>query len=407
MQHGRSYEDKLNVMYFSTCALAFSSGLPESIEKGLDILAILGIDVRGHESSMEACVRETKDLLSSYTDDEILNIRPMTDPTMIVAMKFLGKLEVGMSQIMPESGPYVMQQIIQLSVDHGMSPVSPIGFVHLGSYMARLGYISEGYHYVKLASSLLNKVGSRESAGEVLCMGTQVRSYVEPLQATLEFHNEGFAAAMASGDIIQASLNLIFFCLNAHHGGMNLQTLNEKCDEGVSFMYNRKMLVFMVQLQIGQRSVLKLIGTKEKPKNASTDEENVLATNNSVMTTVCFHNAYISFLYRLYDDSKQYTEKYLSCFVSNWPVLLVAHSQHAFYIGLISFWLARESRDGQHWHERGKRSKLALKKWAESSQWSYENNWYLLEAEESACTAILMGLNCFMRKQYHQRRITR
>jgi len=126
-----------------------------------------------------------------------------------MAMKFLGQLQVGMNQIMPESAPRVMQQIIQLSLLHGMSPISPLGFVHLGSYIAKLGDISEGYHYVKLAHSLLDKVGSRESAGEVICIGTHVRAYVEPLQAMLEYHNEGYAAAMASGDIIQAAINIL------------------------------------------------------------------------------------------------------------------------------------------------------------------------------------------------------
>ncbi len=386
IQYGRSYEDKLNIMYFFTCALAFSSRLPESIEKALDILANLGIYVRGHESSMEACVQETKDLLSSYTDDEILNTRPMTDPTMIIAMKFLGKLELGMVQIMPESGVYVMQRIIQLSLLHGMSPVSPVGFVYLGSYMAKLGYIREGYHYVKLASSLLDKVGSRESAGEVICIGAQVRFYVEPLQATLEYHIEGFAAAMASGDSVQAALNITFFCPCSLHAGMNLQTLQGKCDEWVNFMCDRKMLIWMVKLQNVQRSMLKLIGTEEKPKCVSADdEEDIYATNNSAMAAYYFQNAYISFMYRLCDDSKKYTEEYLDCVVNTWPVLMFAHSYHAFYIGLISYWLARKSRDGQHWHEKGNRSKLALKKWAESSLWTFENNWYLLEAEDSYC----------------------
>mmetsp|Transcript_18179 Transcript_18179/g.26882 ORF Transcript_18179/g.26882 Transcript_18179/m.26882 type:complete len:128 (+) Transcript_18179:2-385(+) len=71
---------------------------------------------------------------------------------------------VGMAQIMPKSVPYVAQRIIQLSLDHGMSPVSPVVFVHLGSYTAKLGDISGGYNYVKLARSLLDKLGSRENA---------------------------------------------------------------------------------------------------------------------------------------------------------------------------------------------------------------------------------------------------
>eukprot|EP00985_Skeletonema_marinoi_P028160 scaffold24191_cov73-Skeletonema_marinoi.AAC.1 len=100
-------------------------------------------------------------------------------------MKFLGELKLGMNQIMPKSVPYVTFKIIELSLTHGMSPVSPLGFAYYGSYLAKQGEINKGYHYVKLALSLLDKVGSRENAGGVIFVCTQVKSYVEPLQAAL------------------------------------------------------------------------------------------------------------------------------------------------------------------------------------------------------------------------------
>ena len=383
--NARSFEDKLAVMYFVTCLLASSSLLPESIEKGLDILAKLGINLRGKNSGVEACIKETKYFLSFYSVDEILNTGPMNDPKLIMAMKFLGKLLVGMTQIMPESAPRVMHQIVQISLLHGMSPVSPVGFVHLGSYIAKLGDIKEGYRYVKLAVSLMEKVGSKECAGEVICFGTQVRAYVEPLQAALECHYDGYVAAMASGDILQAALNILFRNNNLSLSGMNLQTAHEKCSVAVDFMYERKILIFMIQVQCVQRSVFKLIGTDDHLKYESAEVDNILATNNSVMATNYFHNAYISFMFRLFDDSKHYTEKYLDCAVNTWANLFLNHAFHAFYMGLISFWLARKSEEGQQWRERGKRSQLALKEWAESSQWTFENKWFLLEAEESYC----------------------
>ena len=384
LTYGRTFEDKLNVMYFSTCALAFSSRLPESIEKGLDILSKLGIELRGDESSMEACVQETKSLLSGYTDNDILNTRRTTDPIMIIAMKFLGKMELGMTQIMPKSVARVTQRIIQLSLLHGMSPVSPIGFVHLGSYIAKFGDISGGYHYVKLARSLLDKVGSRESAAEVICIGTQIVAYVEPVQAALEYHDDGYAAAMAYGDVIQAAVNSILNCTMSSIAGVNLQTTHEKCTKAIKFMEDKKLVIFMTQLQYIQHSVFKLIGTDEEPKFVS-EGQNILATNNSVKTTYYFQKTYIGFIFRSYDGTKENIGKYLACIGNTWANLFFHHSFHAFYIGLISFWLARKSRDGNQWIERGKLSKLALKKWAESSSWTFENKWYLLEAEESFC----------------------
>ena len=115
------------------------------------------------------------------------------------------------------------------------------------------------------------------------------------------------------------------------------------------------------------------------------------------MRTYNYQKAYTSFMFRLYDDSKNYAEKYLDCVDSTWANLVLRHAFQAFHMGLISFWLARKSRE-QRWYERGERSKLALKKWAESSKWTFENKWYLLEAEESYCDNNLEVAKLFYEK---------
>jgi predicted ATPase len=396
LAYGRSFQDKLNVMYFVTCSLAYSSKLRESIENGVDILSKLGIELRAHGSSMETCVQETKDFLLGYTDDEILNIRRMTDPTMIMAMKFLGKLETGMTQMMPKSVPYVTQRIIQLSLLHGLSPVSPIGFVHLGSYMAKLGDINGGYYYVKLALALLDRVGSRESAGEVICFGTQVRAYVEPLHAALNYHTEGYSAAMASGDVFLAAANILFS--TSLFADVNLETIREKCVEVIKFMEQRKIVIFKVQAQYRQETVFKLVGADEEPNYFSAEEKLILATNNSVRAFYYFQRSYTSFMFRSYDDTIENIEKYLACIDNTWANLFLHHAYQAFYVGLISFWCARKSRDGQQWYERGEQSKLALKKWAESSLWTFENKWLLLEAEDFFCNNDLEAAKTYYEK---------
>jgi ATP-dependent RNA helicase DDX31/DBP7 len=75
---------------------------------------------------------------------------------------------------------------------------------------------------------------------------------------------------------------------------------------------------------------------------------------------------------------------------------MTMHAVHAFYTGLISYWIARQSREGdRQWHERGKNSKLALKQWAETSRWNFENKWLLLEAEEAFCNNNLEAASSF------------
>jgi len=284
---------------------------------------------------------------------------------------------------MPKAVPSVTQKIIQLSLLHGMSPVSPIGFVYFGSYLAKLGDIRGGYHYAKLAISLLNVVG-RESAGEVMIFATQLRCYVEPLQAILQYHNEGYAAAMASGNIYMAVVNTYLLNFLGLSAGINLQILQEQYAESQKMMEKRKQVIFLIQSQQKQRSIFKLIGTDEEPKSVP-EEQSILSSNNSVFRSYCFQKAYISFLFRSFDETKDSAEKYLACSENTWAHLFFAHSIHTFYIGLISFWLARKSRDGQQWQQRGEKFRIALKRWAEYCNWTFENKWYLLEAEQAYC----------------------
>ena len=314
LEKSQSFEDKLNVMYYAVCALASSFKLPESIERGLNILSKLGIDLRGCESiGTEACLQETKDLLSGYTNDAILNTKRMTDPTMIMAMKFLDLLGTGMLQIMPKSVPHVSHRIIQISLSHGMSPVSPIGFVHFGSHIAKLGDINGGYHYVKLANSLLEKV-SRENAGQLIGFGTQIVAYVEPLQAVLTYHQVGFEAAMASGNAFLAGSIAMIKSTHAFFAGQNLQAVREGYAKAIKFLVERNQTILIVQTQYHQQTILKLIGIDEKSKHVS-EGHAILATNRTAMLVHYYQRMYTSFIFRFYDGAKENIEKYLACIV--------------------------------------------------------------------------------------------
>eukprot|EP00985_Skeletonema_marinoi_P011488 scaffold5474_cov81-Skeletonema_marinoi.AAC.1 len=381
MKEARSFEDALNVMYFSTCALAYSSGLPDSIQNSIEILTKLGIDLQESRSA-EACVQETIMLLTTRTDEEILNTRQMTEPTMIIALKFLAKLESGMNQTKPRSVPFVTQQIIELSLSKGMSPMSPIGFVYIGGLMSKRGDFSSGYRYVKLALSLLDKVG-RECAGEVIAMATQVIIFVEPIQAALEHHNDGYAASMVTGDVYNALLNAILKDACMYVAGVKLQTMREEYNKSERLAKENNHFIHLVLIKQVQRDVLRLIGSDEEVKIP--EEEKLIGLNNTLLKTFCFRKAYISFMFRSYDDAKEYVSKFFDCHENAWASLVVSHIYNALYTGLISFWVARKSRDAQYqyWIARGNESKLTLKRWVQSSPWTFENKWCLLEAEES------------------------
>jgi len=258
--------------------------------------------------------------------------------------------------------------------------MSPIGFVYIGGLMSKRGDFSSGYRYVKLALSLLDKVG-RECAGEVICIATQIKIFVEPIQAALEHHNDGYAASMVAGDAFNALLNTLLKNSCMYVAGVKLQTMLEEYNKSERLAKENNHSIFLVHMKQLQRDILRLIGSDEEV--TIPEEEKLIASNNSVLKTFCFGKAYISFMFRSYNDAKENILKFFDCRENAWANLMVADVNHALYTGLISFWVTRKSRDAQYWIARGNESKLTLKRWAESFPWTFENKWHLLEAEES------------------------
>ena len=60
----------------------------------------------------------------------------------------------------------IIMRIVELSLEHGLNPLSPLGFALYGSFLASMGDISTGYRFALLSRKLLEKIGSNQSRGE-------------------------------------------------------------------------------------------------------------------------------------------------------------------------------------------------------------------------------------------------
>ncbi|KAL7464104.1 hypothetical protein ACHAXS_004440, partial [Conticribra weissflogii] len=370
----KSFNDKLTVIYHAVSALCDASSLDEAIEKGVWVLSMLGEDLFQPSSRSEtlSLIEKTRCLVQSYPEEILLNYNLMTDASKIMAMKFLSRLEI--SLVMGRRGviPIVTSKMVELSLAYGLTPMSAIGFAYFGSMLASIGYINEGYRYVKLSKDLVHRFGSKEVAGEVIAIATQTIGYVEPMQTTLEFHLQGHTSALEAGDIRNASLNFNLYCNYLFYSGRNLIQVKTKCEEACLFMKQHKMLAFLLNAKPFFLTITKLIDRDETaapfgfhgPK-----EDFLISSNPSAAMIFHFNKMYISFMYRDFDGMTTAAEKYFGYKLDVWTLLNIAAAQ-TFISGLVSFWIYRRTSDCK-WFERGNRSKLAMKHWAESSQWNF------------------------------------
>ncbi|KAL7475442.1 hypothetical protein ACHAW6_001352 [Cyclotella cf. meneghiniana] len=188
LRNACTFEDILYTAFIAMSALTHSK-ISESVAHGISILSQLGVNIPCSFSEEDALrlIVQTKSMLNDIPDEILLNYRLMTDYRKVTAMKFLAKLENSIQQVKPALQPLVTTEIIKLTISHGLSPMSAIGFAYFGGMVAELGDIRGGYRFTRLAKALDDKTQNSEIAGEVLWLSTESLSFIEPLQTANEY----------------------------------------------------------------------------------------------------------------------------------------------------------------------------------------------------------------------------
>jgi hypothetical protein len=388
------FEDKLNTLFYNVTALAYASKLPESVDMAISVLSQLGIELPVlSEAEITTCVEQTKLLLQGLTDQELIDYKLMIDPSMIMAMKFLARLITALYYTMPAGIPIITLKMIQLSINHGMSPVSPIGLVYFGHHVASCGDISKGCHYLNIARKLQNRIGSKDFAGEVICSSSQLFGFFKPLQIIVDHHYEGYNIAMAAGDVQDAMLNLMFYCGVGFWCGTKLTICKKRFAQSRRLMDQHghfNLLSHLIQLE---ENIEKLVGKADDQEGsllsndtAAKMEEILKNTHHAGSISFTFQEMYIHFMFREYDDMKLSAEKFFTVYNVNSRnyIFLLTIVHRTFYGGLVAFWIHRQTKDPV-WFKRGQAAKVAVKKCAESSHHNFQHKLYLLEAEEAFC----------------------
>eukprot|EP00804_Cyclotella_cryptica_P024015 CCRYP_020056-RA/>CCRYP_020056-RA protein AED:0.21 eAED:0.21 QI:0/1/0.88/1/0.37/0.33/9/2200/1156 len=260
-RNARNSEETLSSSLTLMSALTHSR-ISESVQFGFQVLSKLGVDIP-HSSSREQTLKlisQTQSTLDGISDSTLLSYHTLSDYKKVMAMKFLAKLEHSIQQTNTSLQPLVTIKIIQLTIEHGMSPMSAIGFAYFGGMLAELGDLRGGHRYSQLTKALLEKYQCNEIAGEVFFLSTELLSYIEPLQVTNEYRIQGQAAAMTAGDIHWACMNKLMFTCTLLWQGANLSGVREAFTNAGYFAKEHDHRTSLYYMFTFQRSISTLIG---------------------------------------------------------------------------------------------------------------------------------------------------
>jgi len=283
-------------------------------------------------------------------------------------------------------------RIIEISLVHGFSPQSHVGFALYGSFIARTGDIRGGYRFAKLSKALFNKAGAAQSSAEGLAYTTQTIAHIEPIQSVIDLNTNDCKVIMAEGCEYDILLNSHLRCYLYFWGGEKLSRVLEFFEENRRMVIQHKHMSFLAMLMPARRTVLTLHGTSVEPLLNSANDLNVDSnkvdnkiekSNLLQSTSFRFHQMLIAFMFRRYDDTKSFAVKYSEFKIGFW-MMFFHQTMNSFYDGLVSYWIGREENSPK-WIRKGANCKLEIQKLAELSPWNFQNKLYLLSAEEQFC----------------------
>jgi len=386
----KTLDDKLNSIYYNVTALAYAKHLPEAIKKSVEVLCQLGEAPPESytKSEMISHIEETKSMLDKVTEEELLEYKTMENHSKQMALKFYSRLILMFQMAKPGHASGCVLKMVELSLSEGISPTSPVGFAYFSQLLGGIGQFQEAFRYAKLSHRLLDKMGTREVAGTVIAIESQIRCFVEPVQAAVDLHLQGYDIAMASGDTQGAFHNLISHFVTLFWSGANLQICKNQFGTVLDVLEKHGQLAWRAHIIEIDKWLTVLMGSSQDNGGLSSNQDDyqrvqdILKTNLHASHVVNFQYMYLSFMIREYDKMVIFAEGYFANKHHNWGLLFI-QTAHAFYCSLISFWIYRKTSDPL-WMERGRQAKLAMKKWAESaSEHNFLHKVYLMEAEEA------------------------
>jgi PAS domain S-box-containing protein len=183
---------------------------PEAIAAGSEALVELGILLPGsdYEAARDAELAHVHDELRGRAVEELAELPVMTDPLMRMAVKLLITMGPPCYRSHQRLWSVIVPKVVNLTIRHGNLP--QIGYSHT-AFGGLVAWVANDYVMTKefgmLATRLMTGTFDSPSDRSVfhLMIGSSVRHWCEPLQASSRDYQQAYEFGLASGNLQYAA----------------------------------------------------------------------------------------------------------------------------------------------------------------------------------------------------------
>ncbi|WNG36229.1 AAA family ATPase [Archangium violaceum] len=251
-------------LYLLTQDIHFATGaFLEGMSCLRECLELLGMPVPRQPTWEDAVAahEEAWALLGQRPIESLLELPPMTDPDMKMAVVALFKLFPGAYSSDPNLLILILSRIVSLTLRHGVVDAAVPGFtwfgVITGSFFKRY---REGFAFAQLALAFVERYHLSTYRGDVL-LGMQFSSYwVQPIPRAQELLLNGLRYALQVGDIAPATYCSVYLVTNRLAMGHSLDEVHQESLVRDEFLRKAGFVDPQEALLVSQRYVQQLRG---------------------------------------------------------------------------------------------------------------------------------------------------
>lgn len=176
----------------------------KAAETGIACLRQLNFEL-SMNPSREQAEAEYARVWQNLGDQEIeslINLPPMTDPDMLMAIRILGVLYVPAVYTNIDLAIMLLSNMVNISMKYGNSDISPLGYVAFGEIISpEFNDYRRGLRFGQLGYDIVEKTESHPFRGQVDFQYAQfINPYINHISTSIAILERGFDLTVAAGD---------------------------------------------------------------------------------------------------------------------------------------------------------------------------------------------------------------
>ncbi|TGN10570.1 AAA family ATPase [Leptospira ilyithenensis] len=321
---------------------------------------------------------------------DLANLPISHDRNYLAIMRLLNACIAASFLAQPALFPVIVLKMVRLTLKHGLSPLSPFGFVAFGMIQGfGLGDFEAGYEFGKLAVDSIDKLDAKAFKCRTLFLfGCMISHWKFHAKEGIAIFQESFQSGMETGDLQYAAYSLNNIHFQALLRRQNLDELANSFDKFESSLFSLKQSNAYQVFQLNRQVTSILRGNSENllALDGNYFSESVIAVEWQTLKNA---NALFDYylckarLDYLFGDLEKAYEYYLLGEPFEGAMFgMMFIPELVFFGSLISASLLKTTDNKAKKKEYKKRidkNQKRLKKWAESSPYNYGHKFHIME----------------------------